>query len=148
MKQCCRVRLQVSCGSSVSSVAEALQYQICLMYVPSSSQFVMQTVVLSVSSVLKIFAESDQIHVCMPQMVSPGVHKHLYNVAFSGFPLSTLLLVFWGSSFWPSNQNGKASVILCYCALLHCTHIQGHLAGGQRVKAMGLGSTLLEPQLH
>ena len=62
----------------------------------------MQSVVLSVRSVLKIFAESDQIHVCMAQMVSPGVHEHLYDFAFSSFPLSAkslLLLVLWSLLF-------------------------------------------------
>lgn len=57
----------------------------------------MQSVVLSVSSVLKIFAESDQIHVCMAQMVSPGVHKHLYDFAFSGFPPSEKIPTTFGS---------------------------------------------------
>ena len=62
----------------------------------------MQSVVLSVSSVLKIFAESDQIHVYVAQMVSPGVHKHLYDFAFPRFSLSAkslLLLVLWSLLF-------------------------------------------------
>ena len=107
-------------------LSEPLQYQICLMFVPHSRQFALLPVVLSVSSVLKIFAESDQIHICMAQMVSPGVHKHLYHVAFSGFPLSAkslLLLALRGSSFWLCNQNGEALVTLFYCALLRCAHI-------------------------